>query len=61
MHKDKGISRRGFLKSAVSSVGAFTIVPRHVLGGATFTAPRRAGRVPQHPYQGIGVTAADIV
>lgn len=39
MHKNKGISRRGFLKSAASSVGAFTIVPRHVLGGAMFTAP----------------------
>ncbi|MCB0292013.1 MAG: Gfo/Idh/MocA family oxidoreductase [Calditrichaeota bacterium] len=33
------ISRRQFLKSALYTAGAFTIVPRHVLGGSGFTAP----------------------
>lgn len=33
------ISRRQFLRSALFSAGAFTIVPRRVLGGAGFTAP----------------------
>jgi hypothetical protein len=34
---EKGIGRRGFLGSAAAS--AFTIVPRHVLGGQGLTAP----------------------
>ncbi len=33
------IGRRDFLKQATASAGAFMIVPRHVLGGAMFTAP----------------------
>ena len=33
------ISRRQFLKSALYTAGAFTIIPRHVLGGSGFTAP----------------------
>lgn len=33
------ISRRSFLGTAALGVGAFTIVPRHVLGGSGFTAP----------------------
>ena len=33
------ISRRGFLKGTAAGVAAFTIVPRHVLGGAGNVAP----------------------
>ena len=33
------IGRRDFLKQTAASAGAFMIVPRHVLGGAMFTAP----------------------
>jgi myo-inositol 2-dehydrogenase/D-chiro-inositol 1-dehydrogenase len=33
------MNRRDFLKSAVLTTGIFTIVPRHVLGGAGYTAP----------------------
>jgi membrane-associated phospholipid phosphatase len=32
------MNRRTFLKSTLAA-GAFTIVPRHVLGGTGFTAP----------------------
>ena len=32
-------NRRKFLKSVALSTAAFTIVPRHVLGGTRFTAP----------------------
>jgi myo-inositol 2-dehydrogenase / D-chiro-inositol 1-dehydrogenase len=32
-------SRRKFLKSSVAALAAFTIVPRHVLGGSGFLAP----------------------
>ncbi len=32
-HKDEKISRRDFLGSAAAAAAAFTIVPRHVLGG----------------------------
>ncbi len=40
MNKDsKKTSRRGFLQGAASVVTAFTIVPRHVLGGTGRTAP----------------------
>ena len=39
MRESKTISRRNFLRKSAASVGAFTIVPRHVLGGALFTAP----------------------
>jgi predicted dehydrogenase len=38
-HKDKKISRRDFLGSAAATVTAFTIVPRHVLGGAGNVPP----------------------
>jgi predicted dehydrogenase len=38
-HKDKKISRRDFLGSAAATVAAFTIVPRHVLGGLGNTPP----------------------
>ena len=37
--KDKGISRRKFLGGAAATAAAFTIVPRHVLGGAGYTPP----------------------
>ncbi|MGD0341267.1 MAG: twin-arginine translocation signal domain-containing protein, partial [Bacteroidales bacterium] len=33
------IGRRNFLKKTASATIAFTIVPRHVLGGTGFTAP----------------------
>ncbi|HNT86220.1 MAG TPA: Gfo/Idh/MocA family oxidoreductase, partial [Candidatus Hydrogenedentes bacterium] len=36
--KDK-VSRRDFMRGAAAAAGAFMIVPRHVLGGALFTAP----------------------
>jgi myo-inositol 2-dehydrogenase / D-chiro-inositol 1-dehydrogenase len=39
MKQKQHMDRRDFLKRAASTVGAFTIVPRHVLGGALFTAP----------------------
>ncbi len=35
---DRGFGRRRFLKGA-ATVGAFSIVPRHVLGGAGHAAP----------------------
>ncbi len=34
-----GVNRRNFLKLSLTSVAAFTIVPRHVLGGNGFLAP----------------------
>ena len=37
--KNKNISRRKFLGSTAAAVSAFTIVPRHVLGGAGYTPP----------------------
>jgi hypothetical protein len=33
------MDRRTFAKRALGAVGAFTVVPRHVLGGAGYTAP----------------------
>jgi myo-inositol 2-dehydrogenase / D-chiro-inositol 1-dehydrogenase len=39
MNKKNEIKRRGFLKTSVASIAAFTIVPRHVLGGPGNTAP----------------------
>ena len=33
------ITRRGFIKGLMSALGGFSIVPRHVLGGALYTAP----------------------
>ena len=35
----KAISRRKFLARSAAGVGAFTIVPRHVLGGAGHVPP----------------------
>lgn len=35
----KGIDRRKFVKVAASAAAAFTIVPRHVLGGRNYVAP----------------------
>jgi predicted dehydrogenase len=37
--KNKKISRRKFLGSTAAAATAFTIVPRHVLGGAGYTPP----------------------
>lgn len=34
-----GISRKDFLKTSALAAGGFFVVPRHVLGGAGFTAP----------------------
>ncbi|HEO71477.1 MAG TPA: Gfo/Idh/MocA family oxidoreductase [Candidatus Hydrogenedentes bacterium] len=39
MNHKHSITRRSFLKNASSAAGAFMIVPRHVLGGAGYTAP----------------------
>ena len=39
MKSGSSFSRRTFLKNAGKTVAAFSIVPRHVLGGAQFTAP----------------------
>jgi len=39
MKKIAKTSRRNFIKSASAAAAAFTIVPRHVLGGSGFTAP----------------------
>ena len=35
----KGISRRRFISQSLAAAAAFTIVPRHVLGGTGFTPP----------------------
>jgi len=37
--KQKEVSRRDFLLSTAGAAAAFTIVPRHVLGGPGYTAP----------------------
>ncbi len=37
--RDKKISRRNFIGTAAAGIAAFTIVPRHVLGGTGYTAP----------------------
>ena len=37
--KKDGISRRKFIGSLAATTAAFTIVPRHVLGGKGFTPP----------------------
>ena len=34
-----GLSRRKFIGTTAAAVGAFTIIPRHVLGGPKFVAP----------------------
>ncbi|MFA7692742.1 MAG: Gfo/Idh/MocA family oxidoreductase [Candidatus Hydrogenedentales bacterium] len=39
MPQKRTVSRRNFLKTAGKSAAVFAIVPRHVLGGAQFTAP----------------------
>ncbi len=39
MAQDRLTSRRDFMKQGVASAAAFTIVPRHVLGGAGYLAP----------------------
>src|SRR5438477_8880344 len=38
-YQSRGISRRKFVVTGGAAAGAFTIVPRHVLGGAGFVAP----------------------
>ncbi len=38
-NEQDGISRRKFLGNSVAATAAFTIVPRHVLGGAGYTPP----------------------
>ena len=37
--KPVSVSRRRFLGTAATAAAAFTIVPRHVLGGPRFVAP----------------------
>jgi hypothetical protein len=39
MSRTGRVSRRDFLKSSLSAAAAFTIVPRRVLGGPSFTPP----------------------
>ncbi len=39
MLKTKEVTRRQFLKGSIGAAAAFTIVPRHVLGGANNTPP----------------------
>ncbi len=42
--KDKRLSRRDFM-GAAAAIGAFTVVPRHVLGGANNTPPSEKLRI----------------
>src|SRR5437764_13358876 len=35
----KGLTRRNFIRSTALATAAFSLVPRHVLGGAKFVAP----------------------
>src|SRR5258705_8511499 len=37
--RERNNSRRVFLKNSMGALAAFTIVPRHVLGGRGFLAP----------------------
>ena len=37
--RSPGVSRRKFIATGGAAAAAFTIVPRHVLGGAGFVAP----------------------
>ncbi|HOU31238.1 MAG TPA: twin-arginine translocation signal domain-containing protein, partial [Bacteroidales bacterium] len=37
--KSGGLTRRTFLGRSAAAAAAFTIVPRHVLGGKGYTAP----------------------
>ncbi|MBN2137522.1 MAG: Gfo/Idh/MocA family oxidoreductase [Sedimentisphaerales bacterium] len=39
MQEDRRVTRRRFIQGAVGAAAAFTIVPRHVLGGTGNTAP----------------------
>src|SRR5207249_1135303 len=39
MNRSNHCSRREFLKAGAAAAAAFTIVPRHVLGGRGFVAP----------------------
>ena len=39
MQQGKRVTRRGFIKGSLGAAAAFTIVPRHVLGGAGKTPP----------------------
>ena len=39
MQKSKQITRRGFIKGASTAAAAYTIIPRHVLGGPGYQAP----------------------
>jgi predicted dehydrogenase len=39
MKKDKNLSRRTFVRTTAAAATAFTILPRHVLGGNGFMAP----------------------
>ncbi|MBT3751378.1 MAG: Gfo/Idh/MocA family oxidoreductase, partial [Bacteroidetes bacterium] len=39
MEKKRSLKRRDFLRNSLASVAAFTIVPRHVLGGPGYIPP----------------------
>ncbi len=57
--KDKSISRRQFLGGAAVAAAAFTIVPRHVLGGAGHTPPSEKLNVAGIGVGGMGGTNID--
>ena len=44
------VSRRRFLAGAAAAAGAFTIVPRSVLGGAKFVPPSEMINIGKHVY-----------
>lgn len=62
---NSGSSRRAFLKTSAAAAAGFMIMPRHVLGGAGFTAPSDhinlgyigTGKQAQGLLQGIGAVA----
>ena len=54
-NKAREISRREFMGGAVSAVAAFTIVPRHVLGGPGHTPPSEKLNVAGVGVGGMGV------
>jgi len=53
--KNKKISRRKFIGSTAAAATAFTIVPRHVLGGAGYKPPSEKLNVAGVGVGGIGM------